>query len=247
MSRANVSGGGRSKNKRRAAVSSLRGERNNVSVWWVAAAFLGIVSVVPRQGSLYVTAANGYDDYYGYQQNNNGNDDQYNQQNYQNNGGYDDQYQNNAGYDDQYNNGGGGGDDFYQADDNYDAYDGDDYSVNNRGDDGYFNQNQYQDNDDDTFHWDGDVGFGGVSIMPLSCINYNSGHMIKFQLFDTAKSYQCHFAEISTFVVSISHYMRAYFNYLALTEGRDFQLPDDAAYLNVSAIGFREIARMHEV
>ena len=58
--------------------------------------------------------------------------------------------------------------------------------------------------------------------------------MIKFQLFDTAQSYQCHFAEISTFVVSIAHYMRAYFNYQALQEGKDFQLPEDAAFLNVS-------------
>jgi len=56
--------------------------------------------------------------------------------------------------------------------------------------------------------------------------------LIKFQLFDSEKSYQCHFAEISTFVVSISHYMRAYFNYQALSEGKDFQLPADAAYLN---------------
>ena len=58
--------------------------------------------------------------------------------------------------------------------------------------------------------------------------------MIKFQLFDTTQSYQCHFGEISTFVVSIAHYMRAYFNYQALTEGRDFELPRDVGYLNVS-------------
>jgi hypothetical protein len=58
--------------------------------------------------------------------------------------------------------------------------------------------------------------------------------MVKFQLFDSADSYQCHFAEISTFVVSIAHYMRAYFNYKALTQGKDFELPADAAYLNVS-------------
>lgn len=57
--------------------------------------------------------------------------------------------------------------------------------------------------------------------------------MIKFQLFDTAQSYQCHFAEIATFVVSIAHYMRAYFNHQALVLGKDFQLPDDAAFLNV--------------
>lgn len=57
--------------------------------------------------------------------------------------------------------------------------------------------------------------------------------MIKFQLFDSANSYQCHFSEISTFVVSISHYMRAYFNYQALKDGNDFELPTDAAYLEV--------------
>ncbi len=67
----------------------------------------------------------------------------------------------------------------------------------------------------------------------------NNGHMIKFQLFDSAASYQCHFAEISTFVVSISHYMLAYFNYEALTQGTDFTLPDDAAYLNVSVLSRR--------
>ena len=57
--------------------------------------------------------------------------------------------------------------------------------------------------------------------------------MIKFQLFDSANSYQCHFSEISTFVVSISHYMRAYFNYQALKDVNDFELPTDAAYLEV--------------
>jgi len=76
--------------------------------------------------------------------------------------------------------------------------------------------------------------------MPLSCVNYNNGHMIKFQLFDTSNSYQCHFAEISTFVVSIAHYMRAYFNYLALTQGQDFEVPDDAAYLSCNKIKINE-------
>jgi hypothetical protein len=60
--------------------------------------------------------------------------------------------------------------------------------------------------------------------------------MIKYQLFSTDQSYQCHFAEISTFVVSIAHYMRAYFNYLAITQGYSFQLPSDAAYLNCIAL-----------
>lgn len=60
----------------------------------------------------------------------------------------------------------------------------------------------------------------------------NNGHMIKFEMFETESSYQCHFSQIGTFVVSIAHYMRAYFNYQALVNGKDFQLPDDAGYLN---------------
>ena len=32
-------------------------------------------------------------------------------------------------------------------------------------------QKQYQDTDDDTFHWNQNIGFDGVSVMPLSCIN----------------------------------------------------------------------------
>ncbi|KAL7565641.1 hypothetical protein ACA910_018999 [Epithemia clementina (nom. ined.)] len=95
---------------------------------------------------------------------------------------------------------------------------------------------QYANTDDDVFHWNSNVGFDGVSVMPVSCINYNNGHMIKFELFDTAKSYQCHFAEISTFVVSIAHYMRAYFNYQALVHGKDFSLPKDAAFLNCKKV-----------
>ena len=61
--------------------------------------------------------------------------------------------------------------------------------------------------------------------------NSNGGHMIQFQLFDSSRSYQCHFGEIATFVVSIAHYMRAYFNYEALKNGKDFGLPEDAAFL----------------
>jgi hypothetical protein len=56
--------------------------------------------------------------------------------------------------------------------------------------------------------------------------------MIKFQFFEKANSLSCHFNSLGTFVVSIAHYMRAYFNYQALTQGTDFQLPNDAAYLN---------------
>ena len=51
-------------------------------------------------------------------------------------------------------------------------------------------------------------------------------------MYDSANSIQCHFGKVGTFVVSISHYMRAYFNYQALTHGNSFSLPNDVGYLN---------------
>jgi hypothetical protein len=59
-----------------------------------------------------------------------------------------------------------------------------------------------------------------------------NGHMIKFELFESTNNFQCHANNMGTFVVSISHYMRAYFNYQALVRGEDFKLPSDAGYLN---------------
>ena len=56
--------------------------------------------------------------------------------------------------------------------------------------------------------------------------------MIKFEIYETANSYQCHFARIGTFVVSIAHYMRAFYNYRALVDGKYFSLPEDVGYLN---------------
>lgn len=61
--------------------------------------------------------------------------------------------------------------------------------------------------------------------------------MIKFSFFNSDSSYQCHFDEIGTFVVSIAHYMRAYFNYQALKYGQQFYLPSDAGYLNCVQLG----------
>lgn len=58
--------------------------------------------------------------------------------------------------------------------------------------------------------------------------------MIKFELFEGQNNYQCHFKNLGAFVVSISHFMRAYFNQQALLNGNDFKLPGDAGYLNVS-------------
>ena len=59
--------------------------------------------------------------------------------------------------------------------------------------------------------------------------------MIKFELYKSENNYQCHFNQVGIFVVSIAHYMRAYFNHLAISNGKNFQLPGDAGYLNVSS------------
>jgi hypothetical protein len=59
--------------------------------------------------------------------------------------------------------------------------------------------------------------------------------MIKFDFFENnGNSKQCRFNHIGSFVVSIAHYMRAYFNDQALLLGEEFALPGDAGYLNVS-------------
>eukprot|EP01082_Thalassiosira_pseudonana_P009479 g8409.t1 g8409 contig3:21366-23731(-) len=77
-----------------------------------------------------------------------------------------------------------------------------------------------------------DLDFDGVSIMPVSCVNYHNGHMIKFQFFEKSSSLNCHFKNLGTFVVSIAHYMRAYFNQQALIHGNNFHLPGDVGFLN---------------
>lgn len=69
-----------------------------------------------------------------------------------------------------------------------------------------------------------DISFDEVSVMPVSCLRYNNGHMIKFEFFENTSNYQCHFKNLGTFVVSIAHFMRAYFNHQALVKGRDFKL-----------------------
>lgn len=69
-----------------------------------------------------------------------------------------------------------------------------------------------------------DISFDEVSVMPVSCLRYNNGHMIKFEFFENSSNYQCHFKNLGTFVVSIGHYMRAYFNHQALVKGRNFKL-----------------------
>ena len=73
----------------------------------------------------------------------------------------------------------------------------------------------------------------------VSSLDSMNGHMIKFEIFeDKNNKHQCHSNNVGTFVVSISHFMRAYFNYQSLLRGADFTLPSDAGYLNVSAHSF---------
>ena len=60
--------------------------------------------------------------------------------------------------------------------------------------------------------------------------------MVKFELFESTNNYQCHFKNLGTYVVSIAHFMRAYFNQQALVKGNEFELPGDAGYLNVSLL-----------
>lgn len=97
-------------------------------------------------------------------------------------------------------------------------------------DDGkYYNNNGAADDDYIDLSYE---DFDSISLMPVSCVNYMNGHMIKFELFESTNNFQCHANNLGTFVVSISHYMRAYFNYQALVRGEDFKLPSDAGYLN---------------
>lgn len=150
-----------------------------------------------------------------------------------------------AAYDDNYNDGAYENDDGYgQADEYGSAYDDeendqDDYKKAN--DDWDEEERDSKDEYDDAerledFSYKGQIGFDAVSIMPVSCLNYNNGHMIKFDLFENNNSYQCHFKNLGTFVVSVAHFMRAYFNHEYVTNGEDFDLPDDAGYLTCIAL-----------
>jgi len=87
--------------------------------------------------------------------------------------------------------------------------------------------------DDDDYVDLSNLNMDNMSLMPVSCVNYMNGHMIKFEMFENKNNkHQCHSNNVGTFVVSISHFMRAYFNYQSLLRGADFTLPSDAGYLN---------------
>eukprot|EP00535_Pseudo-nitzschia_heimii_P009847 CAMPEP_0197173700 /NCGR_PEP_ID=MMETSP1423-20130617/527_1 /TAXON_ID=476441 /ORGANISM="Pseudo-nitzschia heimii, Strain UNC1101" /LENGTH=658 /DNA_ID=CAMNT_0042622549 /DNA_START=260 /DNA_END=2236 /DNA_ORIENTATION=- len=177
---------------------------------------------------------NRYYNYYGNDDGNNGNN-----ANDDGNGGNDD---GNNGNDD----GNNGNDDGNNGND-----DGNNANNNNNNDDANGNDDgknyDYEAPDyDDEYNkqWMDDNidvdGFDGISISPVSCVNYNNGHMIKFEIYETKNRYQCHFSPIGTFVVSIAHFMRAYFNYQALTQGNSFSLPDDVGYLNCIPLKMQE-------
>ena len=76
------------------------------------------------------------------------------------------------------------------------------------------------------------IGFNQMVVMPLSCLQYNNGHMIKFNLYEDKGDRQCRSYNLGSYLISISHYMHAYFNYQAMEYGSDFELPWDAGYLN---------------
>jgi len=99
------------------------------------------------------------------------------------------------------------------------------------GDDAAAVDDAYEGVDDNYVNLD-DADFDGMALMPVSCVNYMQGHMIKFEIFGTGNNFSCHSNTVGTFVVSIGHYMRAYFNYQSLLQGADFRLPSDAGYLN---------------
>jgi len=77
-----------------------------------------------------------------------------------------------------------------------------------------------------------DLDLDGMSIMPLACVNTMGGYMMKFEIFESKYNFQCHVNSIGTYVVTISNYMRHYFNYQSLLQGSRFTLPSDAGYLN---------------
>lgn len=130
-------------------------------------------------------------------------------------------------------------DDYYDDDNaNYHAYNDDAAGKYSAADDAvdlnddYYKPKDTKDDDYMDLVQDGMIGVEDIAFMPISCINYHNGHMIKFELFENQNNYQCHFKNLGTHVVSISHFMRAYFNQQAVIYGDEFSLPGDAGYLN---------------
>jgi len=71
-----------------------------------------------------------------------------------------------------------------------------------------------------------------MHLMPVSCVNYMNGNMIKYEMFTNDNNRKHHSDIRATFVVSISHYMHVYFNYQSRLQCAKFRLLSDAGYLN---------------
>lgn len=124
--------------------------KNRVSVTALFLLAICFSSSVQAANNYYYSSSN--DDTSGDDQYSKSNDDTYTA------AAADDQYAAAAATDD------ASGDDYYNAND--------DQSSSGGGDDAYVKeQEMYQKSDDDLFHWNANVGFDGVSVMPLSCIN----------------------------------------------------------------------------
>jgi hypothetical protein len=122
------------------------------------ASFLIFLSIPSWQGGL---VAAGDDAYYNDDANANANgDDAYYTDDDANANGDDYENQNAQNYNNQVYTDDGAGDDYYN-------------NQYKNEDDGYAKERQNYQNggDDDTFHWNSNVGFEGVSVMPVSCIN----------------------------------------------------------------------------
>jgi hypothetical protein len=73
--------------------------------------------------------------------------------------------------------------------------------------------------------------FSKMMVMPQACISYNTANYVKFNFYvDSGR--QCHGNILGTYLISIAHYMHAYFNQRALELGDSFILPWDAGFLN---------------
>jgi hypothetical protein len=73
--------------------------------------------------------------------------------------------------------------------------------------------------------------FSQMMVMPQACISYNNANYVKFSFYMDSKG-QCHGHVLGTYLISIAHYMHAYFNQQALQLGSSFVLPWDAGFLN---------------
>ena len=118
-------------------------------------------------------ASNYYNNNYNKNYNNNNNYNSNNNNNYNNNNNNYNNYNNDDGKknDDgnKNNDDGKGGDDYY-ADDGAAAQTDDGANVwKDYSNDDWAKTNMQK--DDDLFHWNTNVGFDGVSIMPVSCVN----------------------------------------------------------------------------